>query len=171
MLKKILVAVDASERAPGVFDGAAEIALKFGAILYSVQAITIPPEFPAAAAAIEADALPAYLTKLAHAQLSDLSKRAVDLAATTPIVVIGEPWRLILETAQRLDVDLIVLGSHGYRGWDHVLGTTAGKVANRANRNVLVIHQRAPERRVESDDNLEVQAPVQAVARSESEHK
>jgi nucleotide-binding universal stress UspA family protein len=145
MLKKILVAVDASERAPGVFDAAAELALKFAAKLYSVQVITIPPEFPAAAEAIEADALPAHLTRLAHAQLSELPKRAPGLLATTPIVVSGEPWRLILETAQRLDVDLIVLGSHGYHGWDHVLGTTAGKVANRAKRNVLVVHQHTPE--------------------------
>lgn len=52
------------------------------------------------------------------------------------------PWRVILATADDLDVDLIVLGSHGYHGMDRILGTTAGRVANQARCDVLVIHQR-----------------------------
>ncbi len=39
-------------------------------------------------------------------------------------------------------MDLIVLGSHGYGGIDRLLGTTAAHVANRAERNVLVVHER-----------------------------
>lgn len=49
-------------------------------------------------------------------------------------------FQLILEKAENLGVDLIVIGSHGYRGWDHVLGTTAASIANRSTRNVLVVH-------------------------------
>jgi nucleotide-binding universal stress UspA family protein len=37
------------------------------------------------------------------------------------------------------DVDLIVIGSHGYGALDHVLGTTAAKVVNHADRSVLVV--------------------------------
>lgn len=51
-------------------------------------------------------------------------------------------WKAILATADQEDADLIVIGSHGYHGWDHVLGTTAGKVANVATRSVLVVHTR-----------------------------
>ena len=40
-------------------------------------------------------------------------------------------------------MDLIVLGSHGYGTLDMLLGTTAGRVANIATRNVLVVHERA----------------------------
>jgi nucleotide-binding universal stress UspA family protein len=142
-IKTVLVAVDASDRAPKVFDTAAEFAAKFGAKLYVIRVISIPPEFPPAAAASHADDLPAHLEQVAIAQLSELTLRAPNLSMPPPIVVIGQqPWRLILENAQRLSADLIVLGSHGYGGWDRVLGTTAGKVANLADRNVFVVHAR-----------------------------
>ena len=34
---------------------------------------------------------------------------------------------------------LIVIGSHGYGGIDHLLGTTAARVVNHADRPVLVV--------------------------------
>ena len=142
MVRKIVCALDGSPRAPQVFDAAAELALGFGAELRLLRVITIPPEFPAAGAGSETDTLPAYLTAVAAEQLSELSKRARAIAATAPIVAVGQPWRVILETARAEDVGLIVLGSHGYHGWDRVLGTTAAKVANLADRNVLVVHAR-----------------------------
>ncbi|MFI5302394.1 MAG: universal stress protein, partial [Polyangiales bacterium] len=58
------------------------------------------------------------------------------------VVAVGEPWRVILDVADRSAVDLIVMGSHGYRGFDLVLGTTAAKVVNHAQRNVLIVHAR-----------------------------
>jgi nucleotide-binding universal stress UspA family protein len=61
-----------------------------------------------------------------------------------PIVVEGDPWRRILDVAQELDVDLIIAGSHRYRGLDRVLGTTAAKLVNHADRNVLIVHERRP---------------------------
>jgi len=147
MLNRILVAVDSSVRAPAVFDAAAELAKKYEAALYAVRAIVVSPEFPPAAAVSAADPLPAHLTQLATLELMELWKRAPDLVSTSPIVAIGQPWKVILNTARDLAVDLIVLGSHGYHGWDRVLGTTAAKVANLADRNVLVVHakqDRAP---------------------------
>ena len=60
-----------------------------------------------------------------------------------PIVVFGDPWRVIVENAANFDVDLIVIGSHRYHGrLDRVLGTVAAKVVNHADRNVLVVHER-----------------------------
>jgi nucleotide-binding universal stress UspA family protein len=44
------------------------------------------------------------------------------------------------------NVALIVIGAHGYQGLDRMLGTTAAKVVNHADRAVLVV--RAPERLV-----------------------
>lgn len=142
MLSRILVAVDASERQPGVFDAAAELAQKFEATLYLLRVIAVPPEFPAAAAASVPDPLPPHLKRLAFADLTELWKRAPTLSPTVPIVAVGQPAKKILDTALEFDVDLIVMGSHGYQGWDRVLGTTAAYVANHADRNVLVIHER-----------------------------
>jgi len=144
MFQKILVAVDVSERAVAVFDAAAALAEKLGATLRVVQVISVPAEFPPAAAASHVDPLPAHLTALAVRYLKELAERAPLIATDEPIVAVGQPWRAILDTARELDADLIVVGSHGYHGWDRVLGTTAGKVANLADRSVLVVHERKP---------------------------
>lgn len=148
MFQKILVAVDVSERAAAVFDTAVALAEKLGATLRVVQVISVPAEFPPAAAASHVDPLPAHLTELALRYLKELAAGAPQIETGEPIVAIGQPWRAILDTARELEVDLIVVGSHGYHGWDRVLGTTAGKVANLADRSVLVVHERkgaAPE--------------------------
>lgn len=143
MIASLLVALDGSPRAPSVFDAAAEIATRFHATLHLLRVIFVPPEFPAAAAGSRQDLLPEHLSKEATADLVRLASRAPHLAFSGPHVRIGRPWRLILDVAEELDVDLIVLGSHGYHGWDRVLGTTAARVANIAGRNVLVVHQQA----------------------------
>ena len=143
MIRKILVALDGSPRAPGVFDAAAEVAERFGATLHPIRVITVPPEFPAAGAGSGADPLLPIMRQAALEEIEQLlaPRRAAGVAPTT--IKVGQPWRMILEAADELDADLIVVGSHGYHGLDRVIGTTAGKVANLAQRNVLVVHDRA----------------------------
>lgn len=143
MIGKILVALDASNRAPGVLAAAAEVAAKFGATLVPFSAISIPQDFPASAHTTEVDSLPSYLVAEATSALDALVRTLpAALSVTEPIVRVGQPWRSILLIADELNVDLIVLGSHGYYALDRILGTTAGKVANLARRNVLVVHNR-----------------------------
>ncbi|MFI5307746.1 MAG: universal stress protein [Polyangiales bacterium] len=141
MMRTILVALDGSPRAPGVAAAAAEIGRRFGATLIPLRAVSIPPEFPPAAHVVLDDPLPAHLERTA---LTELAQRVAGIegAWARPIARIGQPWRTILEVAEERNVDLIVLGSHGYHGIDHVLGTTAAKVTNSARTNVLVVHER-----------------------------
>ena len=143
MILNVLAAVDGSGRAPGVFDTAADFAARFGARLTLFRAIFVPPEFPAAAAGSHSDPLPAHLSEVAMGDLLRLAERAPAglVVVAPPIVRFGVPWRLILEVSDELDVDLIVIGSHGYHGLDRILGTTAARVANAARRNVLVVHE------------------------------
>ena len=54
-------------------------------------------------------------------------------------VHVGSPWSAICKAAHDLDVDLIAVGSHGHGPVTHLLGTTAQKVVNHADRSVLVI--------------------------------
>ncbi len=146
MIRKILVALDASARAPGVFDAAAEIGERFAARVQPFRAINVPPEFPAAAAGSRSDPLPVRLAREAYddmARIISLAPRKV--GTELPMVRTGEPWRLIIDISEEIDADLIVIGSHGYQGLDRILGTTAARVANHAPRNVLVVHDR-PER-------------------------
>jgi nucleotide-binding universal stress UspA family protein len=147
LFQKILVALDASERAPAVLDVAVAMARALGARVYVLRVVTIPPEFPAAAAGSPTDALAARMAAQAMQDLCRLVAGAPDDIAAQlqpPIVRLGTPWKVILDTSDEEGVDLIVLGSHGYHGWDRVLGTTAAKVANLAKRSVLVVHDEGP---------------------------
>ena len=144
MIARVLVALDGSPRARGVFEAAAELAGKFGSTLHVLRVVVVPPEFPAAAAGNLADPLPGYLLKAASEDLLRITSGAAGLNArmASPIVRVGEPWRVIIALSDELDVDVVVLGSHGYGTLDRILGTTAGRVANMATRNVLVVHER-----------------------------
>jgi universal stress protein A len=143
MLLKVLAALDGSERAPAVLDVAAAVARLSGARLYVVRAISVPPEFPAAAAGSLADPLVAQLAANAMRDLSRLVAAAPEsVSVEPPIVRVGVAWKVVLQTADERGVDLIVVGSHGYHGWDRILGTTAGKIANIAKHNVLIVHER-----------------------------
>jgi nucleotide-binding universal stress UspA family protein len=145
LITRVLVALDGSPRGPGVFDAAAEIAFRFSATLFPFRALFVPPEFPAAAAGSRADALPDHLTQVALDDLLRLTRRPTPrgVRIEPPTVRIGTPWRRIIEMSEELDVDLIVLGSHGYHGLDRILGTTAARVANLAHRDVFVVHDHA----------------------------
>jgi nucleotide-binding universal stress UspA family protein len=139
---RILAALDASPSAASVFSTVAEIARRFGADVHPLRVIQIPPEFPPAAHVTHADPLPEQMTADAEAALRQLTAVAPDVRIMKPSVRIGQPWREILAASEELDVDLIVIGSHGYHGLDRILGTTAGKVANLAKRDVYVVHAR-----------------------------
>jgi nucleotide-binding universal stress UspA family protein len=141
MIRAILVALDGSPRAPGVLRSAAEIARRFDAEVVPVRVIFVPPEFPPAAHVIEKDELPAHMVDDSERELRALMAAEQGVRFGAPVVRSGaQPWRTIVELGEELDVDLLVIGSHGYHGMDRILGTTAGKIANLARRNVLVVH-------------------------------
>lgn len=125
---RVLVALDGSRRATNVFDAAAAFAERFGAALYPFRAIVEPAEFTA---------LPQTANELAR-----LGARAPRLTIEVPLVRIGQPWRLILEVADELDVDVIVLGRHCYETLDGRPSTTAARVTDFACRHVLVVDER-----------------------------
>ncbi len=141
MIRTILVALDDSPRAPSVFATAAEIADRFSATLRLLRVVDMPPEFPAAAHS-GVDSLAAVLDKRARAELSALAGAHPRARIEPTMFAAGDPARAIIEASDELDVDMIVLGSHGYRGLDVILGTTAAKVANQATRSVLIVHAR-----------------------------
>lgn len=66
------------------------------------------------------------------------------------VAVMGEPARMILQTAADHGVDLIVLGSHGHRGRQRVLlGNVAEPVMRESPCPVLVARQSALDRLIE----------------------
>jgi nucleotide-binding universal stress UspA family protein len=141
-VQSILVAIDGSKAQPIVFRTAATMARDLRAQLFLVHVLSVPPEIPPGAHT-RPDHVEETLEAVTRGSLRALMADASGVSFGPPIVVEGEPWRAILDVARDLDVDLIVMGSHRYHGLDRVLGTVAAKVVNHADRNVLVVRDKA----------------------------
>lgn len=138
-IRRVLVGLDDTARAPLVLAMATDVAQRFHADLFVLRAVRVEQDFPPAAHA-KADRLEPYLLDKARREMEALVRNNALAGREPPIVVVGEPVRLLLEWSERLAADLIVIGSHGFHGIDHLLGTTTGRVAQRAKHHVLVVH-------------------------------
>lgn len=60
-------------------------------------------------------------------------------AEVTSEILFGSPDSRIVETAEEMDADLIVIGSHGYNRWERLLlGSVSNSVVHHAHCSVLV---------------------------------
>jgi nucleotide-binding universal stress UspA family protein len=141
-MKTILVALDGSPNAPNVLRGARELAEKVGAELLLFHAVSLPMGLPREAYAISPTDVGPLLLETARQQLEGYANDLRPTVRARVRVQYGVPWQAICEGAKGENVDLIAVGSHGYGGLDRVLGTTAAKVVDHADRSVLVL--RAP---------------------------
>jgi nucleotide-binding universal stress UspA family protein len=142
-MKRILVAVDASPCAPSVVEAGIELARSSGAKLLLLRAVGLPPEpLPLNGFASPPTLVVDGMMATAKRDLAELARRIpVELleGATTQV---GVAWDAICTHAREHDVDMIVIGSHGYSFIDRLIGTTAAKVVNHADRPVLVVRQK-----------------------------
>jgi nucleotide-binding universal stress UspA family protein len=144
-MKRILVCLDASPRAPGVLAAAADLAQRTGAKLSLLRAVGIPPELhKIVSVQLGADVIETLDTK-AREELELLAQDVPKQLIEGLHVHVGAPWDTICREAKVIDVDVVVLGSHGYGGMDRVLGTTAAKVVNHCDRSVFVVRARPTE--------------------------
>jgi universal stress protein F len=145
MMKPILVALDDSERAPHVLRAATQMARSFDAPLVLFRAVAFP------AVPLAPDGLPVaidYEDDAERRARRDLEAYARGVPEDIPARVttaVDIPWQGVCETAKREDCSLIVIGSHGYGGLDRLLGTTAAKVVDHADRAVLVVRDSFPQ--------------------------
>lgn len=138
-MKRILVALDGSPRATKVLDAAARLAELAGGKLVLYRAVTVSPDLPREALVAHDRRLEDLLLANARNDLAAIAARMRPELVEKSIADFAIPWDGICRTARDCGADLIVIGSHGYGGLDRVLGTTAGKVVNHADRNVLVV--------------------------------
>ena len=138
-MKRILVALDGSPRAPTVLAAALRLAELEDATLIVYRAIGVPTDMPRELLDVTDARLEDVLKRNAHTDLerltADVPRKRIEKITTE----LATPWDGICTAARKDDVDLIVIGSHGYGGLDRILGTIAGKVANHADRNVLIV--------------------------------
>ena len=143
---KIVVGLDGSERAAGVLAAAAKLAETFGAELLLVRALSVPYDLPAEALKLSPDKLEGILEARAKLDLEEQTKLLPKTVRTRSIVRPGSPWEILCEVAREASATLIVIGSHGYGGLDRILGTTAARVVNHADRSVFVVRAPTPEK-------------------------
>ncbi len=143
-MDRILVGLDASPRAAGVLQNAVDLARRGNGKVLLFRAVGIPVGIPHEAYSMS----PASLADLLESE----AKRYLEQAATKvppelllgTVIGVGTPWQAICTAADHNNIDLIIIGSHGYSGIDRLIGTTAAKVVNHATQSVLVMRERAP---------------------------
>jgi nucleotide-binding universal stress UspA family protein len=156
MVKHILVPVDGGELSEGALQAGIDLAQSLGARLSVFYALptagayayaTVPPFVERAA--IDAKTLREIhqlIAERATTYLKGLVARVRKAATSTGSVQVGwecfesdEPHRAILDAAQRLGCDLIVMASHGRRGLGALLlGSETQKVLTHSTLPVLV---------------------------------
>jgi nucleotide-binding universal stress UspA family protein len=138
-MKRILVGLDSSKRARKVLDAAVDLARHMGAKVRLFRAVGLPPELPATMWAMPPSQMLETFLASSRRELEELARAVPAELLDGTTTQIGVAWDAICAAARELDADMIVIGSHGYGLLDRVLGTTAAKVVNHADRSVLVV--------------------------------
>lgn len=146
-LKKILVPIDFSPPSKNAFKYAVRFAEEFSGELTLLhvlepQSITGLMAIPEATAFVEGDIVAAG--KSLRSLIAPLRKGRIQRPHWK--VRAGLPSHEIVEAAKEMDVDLIVMATHGYTGWKHFcIGSTAERVVRAAPCPVLVVREKEHE--------------------------
>jgi len=148
-VKKMAFSTDFSENADQAFELAFDLAKKYGARLFFVHVVP-PLVFPS-------PVMEEFISEQANYQfLEQVIQRSMEQIESTYInrmggygnhqirVLSGHPASELLNFIDQEQLDLLVMGTHGFTGLAHFfLGSTAEKVVRRANCSVLTVRSRA----------------------------
>jgi nucleotide-binding universal stress UspA family protein len=143
-IKKILVPIDFSDYSKSALKYAVNFCKNCNGemiLIYVVEPVIYPPDFSMGQIAIPS--VNAEWDERAKQELDKLAKEEIpDSVAIKTIIKTGKPFLEIIETAGELDVDLIIIATHGRTGVEHILfGSTAEKVVRKAPCPVLTIRE------------------------------
>jgi nucleotide-binding universal stress UspA family protein len=139
-MKRILVALDATDNAPFVLERATEMARMLGAKLKLLNIVTVAVEVPPPAAfAAPFAPLTEAAVDVARARLTKIEAALPEELRDGIALELGIPSEAICRYAYKCEADLIVIGAHAHGAIARMLGTTAAYVVNHADRPVLVV--------------------------------
>lgn len=143
-LKKILVPIDFSPPSKNAFNYAVRFAEEFGGELTLLNVLepasmTGYMAIPEATAFVEGDIVAAG--KNLRSLIASVRNGKIERPHWK--VRAGIPSHEIVEVAREMDVDLIIVATHGYTGWKHFcIGSTAERVVRAAPCPVLVVREK-----------------------------
>lgn len=147
-VKKILFPVDFSSNSYQVADYVISFARKFDAHIYLIHVLEcLVPLQGFYIPHISVSTLEEDLKKAADKKMEEfIHKKMQDSRAITSQVIIGIPHVEILKMAQEQGIDMIIMGTHGWTGLEHVIfGSVAGKVVRKAPCPVLTVRVKPEE--------------------------
>lgn len=141
-LKTILFPTDFSQGARAAMDHAISLAQDYEAkliLLYVIQDISIAEWYIPSSLSVTD-----LIEDMEKSAWKEMSIWGAEVAAKVKdvekMVVRGVPFVEIIKTAKEKNVDLLVIGTHGRTGIDHMLfGSTAEKVVRKATCPVLTV--------------------------------
>jgi len=135
----ILVATDLHNDALPVVREAISLAQKYGAKLSLISVVPSVPYYLASGVSSISD----IEDQLENETRKRLDKIKQDLGIEADFYLQHGSAKLeIVRLAEKLGVDLIVIGSHGHRGVQRLLGSTSSGVLHLAHCNVLVVRSK-----------------------------
>ena len=147
---KILLATDGSDYSKAAVNSVAERPWPEGSEVKIISAMEIPYA-PTTETWVMPDSYYSELDRVARERSEAAVKDAIEriesgkasgLEIITKIIN-GSAGEVILDEAERWDADLIVLGSHGYSGWQRfLLGSVSHAVATHAHCSVEIVRQK-----------------------------
>jgi nucleotide-binding universal stress UspA family protein len=146
-LKKILVPIDFSAMSMQAFQYALRFAEQFGCGVVLLHVVEPECVIAGTPVATEVFAQPEDDAIAAKAELAALAARSRNRSNfVTSVVRTGHAPNEINKAAKELDVDLIVIATHGFSSWRHLcIGATAERVVRTAPCPVLVVREKEHE--------------------------
>ncbi len=144
-IQRILVPVDFSDHSSVVVDWAIHLAAEHSSKIWLLHAYHLPVEFQQ----LEGAYLPAdFWANVREEAAASLAKIAEQVRAANvdveEVIKEGYPATVIEDEAERIEADLIVIGTHGLSGLKHLLlGSIAERVVQKAPCAVLTVKQPA----------------------------
>ena len=145
---KILVATDGTEHSRGALDAVLNVNLSDGdeIKIISVVDMAIPPAIDLYGGFLPPTnefetAVRSNIEKIVEEARRHLQEKILNdkiyISTETPS---GSPESRIVETAEEMKADLIIVGSHGYNRWERLLlGSVSDSVVHHAHCSVLVV--------------------------------
>ena len=146
-IRSVLCPVDFSDFSHRAVCYAASLARHFGSRLF-IQHIAVPGPYPFMAGLNSDVGLPGIEAQLRSAREGILRMLRAAGIATSEVTVLlneGDVTASILETTRKEGIDLLVMGTHGHKGFNRLfLGSVAEAVIHQAICPVLVVSRPSP---------------------------